>query len=229
MSKTKILIIDDHQLLSDGLAMMLNAEKDLEVIGQASRPAAALNLAAAHQPDIILLDISLPEKNGLELLPEFRKVAPNTLVIMLTMHEEQQYLKKALEKGAKGFVLKKGGGTDLRYAIRAVMEGNTYIQPSMLNSLIHEGEKRKQRRQETEVGGPDEQLWQMLSQREQQVALGVAKGHTSREIAEKTFLSEKTVATYRSRAMAKLDMTTRADLVDFIIRLGKLDMSEPKS
>lgn len=226
MSTTRIVIVDDHQLLASGLAMLLNAEQDLEVVGQADRAETALHLVASQQPDIVLLDISLPRKSGLELLPEILNASPHCQVIMMTMHEEQQYLKKALDGGAKGFVLKKGGGTDLLYAIRSVMQGDTYIQPSMLSGLIREGEKRKQRRRETEAATSDGQLWQLLSQREQQVVLGVARGHTSKEIAEKNLLSEKTVSTYRSRAMAKLDMTTRAELVDFVVRLGKLTVTE---
>lgn len=229
MSKTKIVIVDDHQLLSGGLAMLLNAEQDLEVVGQADRAATALRLIAAKQPDIALLDISLPDTSGLALLPEILKAAPRCQIIMMTMHEEQQYLKKALDGGAKGFLLKKGGGMDLLYAIRAVMQGDTYVQPSMLSGLIREGDAQKQRDRGTGSATADEQLWRLLSQREQQVVLGVARGHTSREIADKNFLSEKTVATYRSRAMAKLDMKTRAELVDFIVRLGKLQVTETPS
>jgi len=223
MNKAKIVIVDDHQLLSSGLALLLNAEPDLTVAGQADRAATALPLISAQQPDIVLLDISLPQQSGLELLPQVLAAAPHCKVIMMTMHEEQQYLKKALEAGAKGFVLKKGGGMDLLYAIRSVLQGDTYVQPSMLSGLIREGEKRKLHRRESEAASSDEQLWQLLSQREEQVVLGVAKGHTSKEIAEKNFLSEKTVATYRSRAMAKLGMATRADLVEFVRRLGKFD------
>ncbi|MDP2816101.1 MAG: response regulator transcription factor [Rectinemataceae bacterium] len=217
MSKTRILIIDDHQLLSSGLAMLLCAEKDLEVTGQADRPETALRLAEEQQPDIILLDISLPGKSGLDLLPELLARSPHSRIIMMTMHEEQQYLKRALEGGAKGFVLKKGGGTDLMYAIRAVMQGDTYIQPSLLADFIKTGAS-------PENISEDEQRWRILSQREQQIVLGVAKGYTSREMAEENFLSEKTVATYRSRAMTKLGFESRADLVEFIHRLRKIDI-----
>lgn len=224
MNKTKILIVDDHQLLSSGLAMLLNAEKDLMVIGQADKPDAALHLAELEQPDIVLLDISLPGKSGLDLLPELLACSPNSQVIMMTMHEGQQYLERALDAGAKGFVLKKGVSMDLLYAIRAVIRGEIYIQPAMVTRFIKTG-KEAQSACEEGVSG-DGQLWQLLSQRERQVVLGVARGHTSREIAQKNFLSEKTVATYRSRAMIKLGITTRADLVDLVVRLGKLSDKE---
>ena len=222
MSKTRILIVDDHQLLSSGLAMLLSAEKYLEVTGQADRPETALRLAEEQQPDIILLDISLPGRSGLDLLPELLARSPQSRIIMLTMHEEQQYLKRALECGAKGFVLKKGGGTDLMYAIRAVMQGDTYIQPSMLADFIKTG--ADSRGGSPENISEDEQRWRLLSQREQQIVLGVAKGYTSREMAEEIFLSEKTVATYRSRAMTKLGFESRADLVEFVLRLRKIDI-----
>lgn len=217
MSKIRILIIDDHQLLSSGLAMLLCAEKDLEVTGQADRPETALRLAEEQQPDILLLDISLPGRSGLDLLPELLIRSPQSRIIMMTMHEEQQYLKRAIEGGAKGFVLKKGGGTDLIYAIRAVMQGDTYIQPSMLADFIKTGAS-------PENISEDEQRWRILSQREQQIVLGVAKGYTSREMAEENFLSEKTVATYRSRAMTKLGFETRADIVEFVHRLRRIDI-----
>jgi len=218
MNKTNILIIDDHPLLSSGLAMLLNAQEDLKVNGQAESPEAALLLAESEQPDIVLLDISLPRKSGLDLLPELLAVSPRSRIIMMTMHEEQQYLKKALEVGAKGFVLKKGVDMDLLYAIRAVVRGETYIQPSMLTRFV---QQKSAKETPDESLSPDQQLWHLLSHREQEVVLAVARGHTSREIGEKSFLSEKTVATYRSRAMAKLGMTTRADLLELVVRLGK--------
>ena len=219
MNRTKILIVDDHPLLSAGLAMLLNAQQDLAVAGQAETPETALRLAESEQPDIVLLDISLPGKSGLELLPEVLALSPRSRVIMMTMHEEQQYLKKALDAGAKGFVLKKGVDMDLLYAIRAVVHGETYIQPSMLTSFVHAEQKKETASSDL---SSDQQLWQLLSQREQEVVFAVARGHTSKEIAKKNFLSEKTVSTYRSRAMTKLGMNTRAELLDFVIRLNKL-------
>ena len=219
MNKTRILIVDDHKLFSSGLAMLLNAEQDLEVIGQVDNPANALRLAGSHHPDIVLLDITLAEKSGLDLLPEILQVSPRSHVIILTMHEEQQYLKKAVADGAKGFVLKKGVDIDLLYAIRAVKRGELYIQPSMLKGFMQEG---KQNREEEKLS-EDERLWRLLSHREQDVLIAVARGLTGREIAEKNFLSEKTVATYRARGMAKLGIKTRAELVELVVRLKKMN------
>ncbi len=204
----RILVVDDHPVLLSGLSLLLNAEADMEVAGTADSGPKALAKAKALQPDIVLLDISLPGTSGLLLLPEILRQAPKTRVLMLTMHEDHQYLKEALAKGAKGFILKKCLDVDLLYAIRSVMRGQMYIHPAMMPDILAEQGK--------EAASPEEMLWLSLSKREQQVMLAVAMGFTSREIAEQHFLSEKTVATYRSRAMAKLGLESRAELVEFV-------------
>ncbi|MBW6520393.1 MAG: response regulator transcription factor [Desulfoarculaceae bacterium] len=204
----RLLIVDDHPLLLSGLGMLLNAEADLVVAGIADSGEQALNLAKELQPDVILLDISLGDTSGIQLLPELLRQAPQARVLMLTMHEDQQYLKEAMAAGARGFLLKKCLDVDLLYAIRLVMRGQIYLHPSMMPEIMA-GSKKK-------TTSPAEMLWQSLSKREQQVSLAVALGHTSREIGEQYFLSEKTVATYRARAMTKLGIETRAELVKFV-------------
>lgn len=209
--KTRLLIVDDHPLLLAGLSLLLNAEPDMEVVGQADSAAKALTLATELQPDVVLLDISLHNTSGLALLPDLAHLAPGARIVMLTMHEDQQYLKEALSKGAKGFLLKKGLDIDLLSAVRAVMRGEKYIHPALMTDLLaSQGEK---------TAAAEDQLWHSLSQREQQVVLAVARGFTSKEIATRHFLSEKTVATYRARAMAKLGLETRAELVEFVDHL----------
>jgi len=207
-----ILIIDDHKLLLSGLTLLLNSEEDFEVVGQADNGDDGLELATALQPQVILLDITLSNRSGLDILPDLLNVTPESRVIMLTMHNDYRYLEEAMNKGAKGFVLKKGIDVDLIYAIRLVMQGETYIHSSMLPDYV---EAQQQESEET----IDTILWQSLSGREQEVIQLVVKGFTSREIAEKLFLSEKTIATYRSRAMTKLGFSSRAELVSFIGRL----------
>jgi len=206
----RIFVVDDHPVLLSGLSLLLNAEPDMEVAGTADSGYKALTLVKELQPDIVLLDISLPGTSGLVLLPEILRQAQKTRVLMLTMHEDHQYLKEAVAKGAKGFILKKCLDVDLLYAIRAVMRGQMYIHPAMMPDILAGQDKG--------TAPPEEMLWLSLSNREQQVMLAVAMGFTSREIAEQHFLSEKTVATYRSRAMAKLGLETRAELVEFVSR-----------
>lgn len=212
-SKTTILVVDDHPLLLAGLGMLLNAEQDLTVAGQADRAEKALELAAQLQPAVVLLDIGLHQASGLDLIPDLLAASPASRVIMLTMHEDQGYLRKAMQAGAQGFLLKKGLDVDLLYAIRAVMRGEVYIHPSMLRDFVSGGEE--------EAADHETQLWNSLSNREQQVMEAVAKGHTGREIAEQYFLSDKTVATYRARAMTKLGIGTKAELVELVRGLDK--------
>ena len=206
----RIVVVDDHPVLLSGLSLLLNAEPDMEVAGTADSGPKALALTKELQPAIVLLDISLPGTSGLLLLPEILRQGQKTCVLMLTMHEDHQYLKEAVAQGAKGFILKKCLDVDLLYAIRAVMRGQMYIHPAMMPDILAEQDKG--------AASPEEMLWLSLSNREQQVMLAVAMGFTSREIAEQHFLSEKTVVTYRSRAMAKLGLETRAELVEFVSR-----------
>ena len=213
-----IVVVDDHPLLLSGLCLLLNSEEDMRVIGQAETFDKALALIIESQPTIVLLDITLHDQSGLDLLPMIRHKAPTTQVIMMTMHEDKKYLEKALAQGARGYVLKKGLDVDLLYAIRSVARGEIFIQPSMVKSFISG--------QDTALPTPQanhtSQLWNTLSNREQQVMLGVAKGYISKEIAAKYYLSEKTVSTYRSRAMIKLGLDSRAELVELAMTLGLL-------
>ncbi|HIJ78117.1 MAG: response regulator transcription factor [Desulfobulbaceae bacterium] len=219
MNQARIVIIDDHLLLLSGLCLLLNGQEDMTVVGQADTIEKAKETVQELSPDIILLDITINDDSGLHLLPNLKAMSPDSKIIILTMHEDQQYLQKAMQLGAAGFVLKKGLDVDLLYAIRSVMRGEAYIQPAMLKTYIS-GEV-----EERAAAKPKEKeliLWESLSAREKEVMLAVAHGHTSKEIAEKNFLSEKTVATYRSRAMLKLGIETRADLVGLTLRLGFL-------
>jgi two-component system, NarL family, response regulator NreC len=218
--KISLLVVDDHPLLLAGLCMLLNAEKDLEVVGQADNALEAMRLAREKKPQIILLDITLQETSGLDLLPAIREACPDSRVIMLTMHEDQQYMQKAIQTGAAGFVLKKGLDVDLLYAIRAVMRGEMFIQPSMLKDYLQPSAKPPLSKEPP----PDKDavLWNSLSAREREVMAEVARGYTSKEIGEKLFLSEKTVATYRSRAMFKLGLETRAELIELALKIGLL-------
>ena len=220
-NKVRILVVDDHPLLLAGLSLLLNAEDDLQVVAQANSATQALEQATSCQPDIVLLDISLQDQSGLALIPQLLSRAPACRVVMLTMHENRQYLQKAMAQGAKGFVLKKGLDADLIYALRSVMRGEVYVQPSLLKSYLPSGPAAA-----PSAAGSDRDagllLWESLSRREQEILALVAKGHSSREIADSCLLSEKTIATYRSRGMAKLDLKNRAELVELALKLGKL-------
>jgi DNA-binding NarL/FixJ family response regulator len=220
-AKHTILIVDDHSLLSSGLCLLLNAERDLEVVGQAADLEAAMREAERLQPEIILLDISLPQGNSLDFLPSFRQGAPGAKIIMLTMHEESGYLQKALSQGAVGYVLKRALDQDLLYAIRSVLRGEIYVQPAMVKHLMAtESTHGAEQSPTARAAKAGQQLWSSLSEREREVITGVALGFTSKELGEKYFISEKTIATYRSRAMTKLGLSSKSELVELVMRLG---------
>ena len=222
--KISVMVVDDHALLLAGLCMLLDAEADMRVVGSTSSAGEAVSLAGQLRPDVILLDISLGDVSGLDLLPTLQELSPASRIMMLTMHEDLQYLQLAMARGAAGFILKKGLDVDLLYAIRSVMRGEIFIQPFMVQQYL-----AGQAAATTATGMEDKDslLWATLSPRERQVMLAVAQGHTSKEIAQQEYLSEKTVATYRSRAMIKLGLDTKAELVELTLRLGVLAKERP--
>ncbi len=213
--KTRLLLADDHAVLRAGLRLLLDAQADLKVVGEAGDGAGALRLAAELHPDLILLDLTMPGLSGLEALPALRKAAPGARVLILTMHDDEGYLRQALRAGASGYVLKKAADAELISAVRAVLRGEVYVHPSMTKALLEDllpaagGE------------GPANP-WELLSEREREVLSLVARGHTSAEIAEQLTLSPKTVETYRSRGMEKLGLRSRAALVQFALTRGLL-------
>ncbi|MDW8300239.1 MAG: response regulator transcription factor [Anaerolineae bacterium] len=209
MSVTKILLADDHAILRVGLRLLLSAQPDLTVVAEASNGAETLTLAEQTQPDLILLDLSMPALGGLETLPLLRKVAPNARILVLTMHDDEGYLRQALRSGASGYVLKKAVDSELISAIHAVLRGEIYVHPAMTRLLLEDILPPSQ--------AADADPWLMLSEREREVLLLVARGYTSSEIAERLSLSAKTVETYRSRGMEKLNLRSRAALVQFAL------------
>lgn len=212
----RILLADDHAVLRSGLALLLNSQKEFIVVGEASTGLAVIALAEELQPDLILLDLNMPGLSGLEALPTLRQKSSNSRILILTMHDEPEYLRQAIKAGASGYILKKAADTELLSAMRAVMQGEIYVHSSMTRNLLEDILPDK--------NGSDEQdIWESLSTREQQVLKLVALGHTSAEIADQLNLSSKTVDTYRARGMEKMELKTRAALVRFALHRGLLD------
>jgi DNA-binding NarL/FixJ family response regulator len=215
LAEIRLLLADDHAVLRTGLRFLLDAQPDFQVVGEASDGREALALAASLKPDLILLDLNMPGLGGLEALPILRKTMPSARVLILTMHDDEGYLRQALRNGASGYVLKKAADAELISAVRAVMRGEVYVQPSMTKSLL--GDLLP-----LEPTESPHDPWDALSEREQEVLRLVALGHTSAEIAERLSLSVKTVETYRARGMEKLGLRSRAALVQFAITRGLL-------
>lgn len=209
----RILLADDHAVLRAGLRLLLSGQEEFEVVGEADSGTALLTRAEQLQPDLILLDLSMPGLDGLDALPQLRRRVPQARILILTMHEDPHYLRQALKNGAAGYVVKKAADVELLSAVRAVLQGEVYVHPSMtrvlLEDLLPEAEN-----------SDDQILWESLSEREQEVLVKVALGYTSSEIAEQLSLSAKTVETYRARGMEKLGLTNRAALVRFALRNG---------
>ncbi len=219
-SQIRILLVDDHSVLRVGLRMLLNSQAHLQVVGETGDGREALTLAESLQPDLILLDLTMPGLSGIEALPVLHRLAPSAHILILTMHDDVSYLRQALRKGASGYVVKKAADSELLNAIQIVMHGEVYIHPAMTGSLVKEMMPEVEQRP-----GPDNSidLWESLSEREREVLRLVARGHTNSEVAAQLSLSVKTVETYRARGMEKLGLRTRAQLLQAALEKGLLD------
>ncbi len=218
-NRIRIFIVDDHAVLRSGLRMLLNAEEDLVVVGEASDIFQALQEVEQSKPDVILVDISMPGMNGLEGLQELKRKTPLSKLLILTMHNDEGYLRLALSSGASGYVLKQAANDELLSAIRVVSQGGTYLHPIHRSLLF----KRGPSVQGTPPGASDLENYNRLSPREKEILKLIATGYTNRQAAEELFLSEKTIETYKSRLMIKLGLRSRIDLVRYSIRLGLIE------
>jgi DNA-binding NarL/FixJ family response regulator len=216
--KTRILLADDHAILRAGLRLLINGQPDLEVVAEADNGVKVLSLVEETRPDLVLLDLTMPGLGGLDVLRALKQVSPESRVLILTMHDDESYLRQALSLGASGYVLKKAVDSELLNALRAVARGETYIHSAMMGKLLN-GDAH------ASAAAPDasDDPWEALSQRERDVLRLVALGHTNAEIADQLAISVKTVETYRARGMEKLGFTTRAQLVRDALERGMLD------
>lgn len=208
--KIRILIADDHGVLRAGLRALLNAEPDLEVVGEAGTGEEALVLAGLLKPGVVLMDISLPGLGGLEATRRILEDLPESRVLILTVHEDNGLLREAIRSGAAGYILKRAVETELITAIQAVARGEVYIHPAMTRALFDDKDKKS-------VGAPDPEA---LTPREADVLRLVAQGYTNRQVAEELNISVRTVETHRSNLMAKLNLESRVDLVRYAIEHG---------
>jgi DNA-binding NarL/FixJ family response regulator len=207
----RILLVDDHAMLRDGVRMVLESHPGFEVVGTADNGVDAIALARTLQPDVAVLDVAMPELNGLEATREIRTCCPETDVVILSMHEGEDYLREALRAGAAGYVLKRAAAKELVGAIEAVQRGESYLDPALTRTLISDY-VRKVDRADMAVDA--------LTERELEVLRLVAEGLTNRQIALKLNISIKTVQSHRANLMDKLDLHDRTELVRYAIRRG---------
>ncbi len=211
MKPIRILLADDHALVRAGLRSLLESLPEVEVVAEAGDGREALRLAATHHPHIALLDIAMPELNGLEAAALLAKEAPDTRVIILSMHTSEEYVVRALRAGVAGYLLKDSGLAELELAVKAVARGETYLSPPMSKHVVADYVRR--------IGG-EESLLEQLTPRQREVLQLIAEGRTTKEIAQKLNLSVKTVETHRAQLMERLDIHDLAGLVRYAIRAG---------
>ncbi|HYV37833.1 MAG TPA: response regulator transcription factor [Gemmataceae bacterium] len=212
MSKIRVLLVDDHAVLRAGLRMLLNAQPDIEVVGEAADTREALTLACATRPDVMTLDLTMPGGGSIPLIERLRQDCPQTRVIVLTMHDDPAYLRAVLAAGGRGYIVKTAADSDLLTAIRAAFQERIFVDLQL-------GEKNTPAKTESYTHGA-KSLASNLSQREREVLTYLAQGHTNQEIADQLFLSVKTIETYRARLTDKLGLRTRAELVRYAQGIG---------
>jgi len=207
-----LILVDDHAVVRQGLRMLLESEEEFEIVGEADSASGCINLLSRLKPDVIIMDIGLPDISGIEATREIKKLAPETAVVALTIHEDEEYFFKMLEAGASGYVPKRAAPEELTTAIRAAAQGEVYLYPSMAKLLVKDYFGQQSAKSESALDG--------LTSREQEVLILLTDGASNQEIADQLGISPKTVARHRENIMAKLNLHSRSELVKYAIRKG---------
>jgi two-component system, NarL family, response regulator NreC len=208
----RVVIVDDHAILRSGLSRVLSAEPDIEVVGEAASADRAVFEALASKPDVIVMDVVMPGKSGIEGVPAVLQAVPGVKVLMLSMQDDPRYVREAFEVGASGYVLKEAADTEVVGAVRAVASGERYVHPALGARLIA-ADAEERRRAEDDP----------LSEREREVLRLLALGHTNQEIAKLLYISVRTAETHRAHIMQKLRLTSRAELVRYALENGLIE------
>ena len=213
-SRIRILLADDHGVVRAGLRALLDAQPDMVVVAEAEDGQRAVHLASEHQPNVVIADLSMPH-GGMEAIREITSLGLGTRVLVLTVHAEERYLLPVLEAGGSGYVRKSSAHTDLLDAVRTVSRGEVFLDPAATKTLLRGYLGRMHTGDELDIG-------ELLSDREREVVKLTAEGYTAQQGADLLSLSPKTIETYRHRAMQKLGLTNRAELVRYALRAGLL-------
>jgi DNA-binding NarL/FixJ family response regulator len=208
----RILLVDDHAVVRTGLRLLLDGEEDLEAVAEAGTARDAVFEARKHKPDIILMDVGLPDRSGIDVTAEVLKEAPDSKVLVLSMEDDPSYVRQAFAAGASGYVLKEAADTELVTALRQVAAGEKYVHPA-LGARLAAAEAEAAARTDADP----------LSEREREVLRLLALGHTNQEIAKMLFISVRTAETHRAHIMQKLRLSTRAELVRYALAQGLLE------
>jgi two-component system response regulator NreC len=212
MSKIRLLLVDDHEIVRAGLRMLFMAEPDMEIVGEAGSAEEALRAVRKVKPDVVLMDVAMPGMSGIEATRRIKEADPGVAVLALTMHEDEQYFFEMLNAGASGYIPKRAAPDDLVSAIHVVSQGNVFLYPTLAKLLVKDFIQR------TESG--EDSAAEVLTPREREVLTYIAEGHTNREIAEELVISHKTVDRHRENIMRKLNLHSRVELVKYAIEKG---------
>jgi DNA-binding NarL/FixJ family response regulator len=208
----RVLIVDDHAVVRSGLRLLLDAEADIEPVGEAGNAQEAVFQARALKPDVILLDVVMPDRTGLDVLPQLKHESPDVKVLILSMQDEPRYVREAFAGGASGYVLKEAADTEVVAAVREVAGGGQYVNPELGARLVA-----------ADAAAAKAADADPLSDREHDVLRLLALGHTNQEIAKQLYISVRTAETHRAHIMQKLRLQTRADLVAYALERGLLE------
>jgi two-component system, NarL family, response regulator NreC len=217
----RILLADDHDILRDGLRALFEAVEDIEIVGEARTGREAVEQAERLQPDVVLMDISMPELDGMEACRRIRAQRPDCQVLFLTMHEAEEYLLRSARAGASGYVIKRTAAADVLAAVRAVARGELFLSPSVAHALADERSSTVTPRRRKGLNGDDR--YTLLTGREREILQLVGEGYSNQEIADLLTLSVKTVQSHRAAVMQKLDLRDVTHLVRYAVRKGIVD------
>ncbi len=213
MSNMRVLIADDHVIVREGLRALLETQPDIEIVGEAANGEEAINKTSELQPDIVLMDITMPVMNGLEATRQIKQNNPDVKILVLTMHEGDEYFFKFLDTGASGYFVKGGSSSELISALHTVSQGDVFLYPTMAKKLLTDYLQRVK-------AGSGKEIYDGLTKREREVLKLIAEGYTNSEIAERLVLSPTTVQTHRAHIMAKLGLRSRTELIKYALRRG---------
>ena len=217
MSPIRVFVVDDHTLIRQGIVGLLESQPDIEVVGQAGNGREAVASFEAMSPDVVLMDIAMPGISGLTATREIKERRPDVRVLILTIHDREDYLFQALRAGASGYVLKGADVQDLLAAVRTAYRGEIYLYPSVTSTLVADYLRRAR-------GGQDRAIYDGLSDREREILHLIAQGKTGPEIAAELFLSPHTVQSHRDHIMAKLDLHSKAALIKYAVAKGLIEL-----
>jgi two-component system response regulator NreC len=215
----RIIIVDDHAVVRAGMRLLIESDPSIEIVGEGENGMEAIELAKALQPDVIVMDVTMPQMDGVEATRQIKALLPDVAVLTLTIHEGSDYFFKMLQAGASGYVPKRAAPNDLMQAIKVVADGNVFLEPTVAKDLVADYLVRV-------AEGTEQQSYDGLTEREQEVLTHIAEDETNREIAQQLYISVKTVERHRENIMSKLNLHTRTELVKYAIRKGLISLEE---